>query len=222
SQIPAEARQTAVLLASFGHVVLDPLQVSATSHRPAAARQTVPPATRPSAGQLLLTPLQLSATSQIPAEARQTAVLFASVGQLALDPVQVSATSQTPAAARHVVPAATKPSAGQLLPTPSQLSGTSQIPADGRQTAVLFASAGHVGLDPVQVSWTSHTPAEARQTVPAASIAQAEEQQSPFTRLPSSHAPVASTVPFPHTAAWKVTIAAAQMCALGAIDPSAR
>ena len=169
----------------------------------------------------MLTPLQLSARSQIPADARQTAVLLVSFGHAALDPVQVSATSQTPAAARHMVPAATKPSVGQVLLTPLQLSGTSQMPAEGRHTAVLLASFGHVELEPVHVSWTSQTPAAARQTVPAASIAHAEEQQSPLARLPSSHVSAASRTPLPQTAAWNVTMVAAQLRA-GLIEPLAR
>src|SRR5947199_268652 len=218
----AAGRQTAVLLASAGQVALDPSQSSSRSQTPTAGRHGVPAAAKVSAGQSSATPSQLSATSQMSAPGRQTAVLFASAGQLALDPVQVSARSQTPAAARHVVPAATKPSVGQLSPTPSQLSVTSQMPADGRQTAVLFASAGQVPLEPVQVSCRSQTPAAARQTVPAASNWQLEEQQSPFATFPSSHCSAASTVPLPHTAAGKVTMAAAQFCLVGALDPSAR
>src|SRR5262249_1279418 len=47
----------------------------------------------------------------------------------------------------------------------SQLSATSHGPAAARQTAVLFASAGHVALLPVQNSAGSQTPAEARHDV---------------------------------------------------------
>ena len=108
-----------------------------------------------------------------------------------------------------------------MLLTPLQLSGTSQMPAEGRHTAVLLASFGHVELEPVHVSWTSQTPAAARQTVPAASIAHAEEQQSPLARLPSSHVSAASRTPLPQTAAWNVTMVAAQLRA-GLIDPLAR
>jgi hypothetical protein len=49
---------------------------------------------------------------------------------------------------------------------PLQLSTTSQTPAALRQTAELFASAGHAPLDPLQTSTRSQTPAELRQTVP--------------------------------------------------------
>src|SRR5438552_14198967 len=216
------ARQTAVLFASGGQAAPGPVQRSARSQTPAAARHCIVAGLKASLGQSSCVPSQLSATSHTPAAGRQTAVLFASAGQLALDPVQLSARSQTPAAARHVAPAATKPSAGQVLPTPSQLSATSQMPADGRQTAVLFASAGQVPLEPVQVSCRSQTPAAARQSVPAASNWQLEEQQSPFARFPSSHCSAASTVPSPHTPAGKVTMAAAQLWLLGALDPSAR
>src|SRR5207247_2598938 len=70
-------------LVSAGHAALVPVQVSARSHSPAAARQTV------------------------------LEGLKASVGQALLVPSQVSAWSQTPAAARHTVPAGCFPSAGQ-------------------------------------------------------------------------------------------------------------
>src|SRR5439155_26653905 len=73
SQIPADARQTAVLLMSFGHAALDPVQVSATSQTPAAARHMVPAATKPSVGQVLLTPLRLPGPPQSPAGGRPAA-----------------------------------------------------------------------------------------------------------------------------------------------------
>src|SRR5439155_1700329 len=53
-------------------------------------------------------------------------------------------------------------SAGQWLPTPSQLSARSQGPAAARQTAVLFVSGGQIGSEPVQRSARSHGPAAAR------------------------------------------------------------
>ena len=52
-----------------------------------------------------------------------------------------------------------------MLLLPSQLSATSQSPCAERQTAVLFASAGHAALVPVQFSAASQLPAEDRQTV---------------------------------------------------------
>jgi hypothetical protein len=42
SHEPAAARQTAVLLASAGHAPLDPVQLSAGSHTPALARHWTP------------------------------------------------------------------------------------------------------------------------------------------------------------------------------------
>src|SRR5207244_381239 len=93
--------------ASAGQLGPLPGQLSATSHSPAAARQTTLAAWKPSAGQLLPTPSQVSATSHVPAEARQTvpAGLLASAGHAVLVPVHVSATSQAPAEARQAVPA---------------------------------------------------------------------------------------------------------------------
>src|SRR5207237_89121 len=92
-------------LASAGHAALVPVQVSARSHSPAAARHVVVAGWNVSAGQSLATPSQLSATSQAPAVGRHTAVLFASAGQVVLVPVQASATSHAPAAGRHTAPA---------------------------------------------------------------------------------------------------------------------
>jgi hypothetical protein len=97
-----------------GQLALLPVQCSATSHTPAAARHTVLDGLKPSGGHVLLLPLHVSATSQNwPAEAaRQTvpAGLTLSVGQLGLLPVQTSVASQaSPAlAARQIVPAGAK------------------------------------------------------------------------------------------------------------------
>ena len=80
------------LKASAGHVALVPVHVSATSHCPAAARQTVPAVTKESVGHAALFPGQYSAMSQIPAEGRQTVVLGLnwSGGQVTEVPVQYS------------------------------------------------------------------------------------------------------------------------------------
>ena len=59
-------------MASVGQVLLTPLQASATSQMPAAARHTVPFETLASAGQANVAPSHLSSTSQAPAEARHT------------------------------------------------------------------------------------------------------------------------------------------------------
>ena len=90
---------------SAGQAALVPVQVSARSHSPAAARHVVLAGWNVSAGQSLATPSQLSATSQAPAAGRHTAVLFASAGLVVLVPVQASATSHAPAAGRHTAPA---------------------------------------------------------------------------------------------------------------------
>jgi len=59
-----------VLFASAGHAALDPVQFSAVSQTPAAARQTVVEDAKPSAGHAPLVPVHVSATSQVPAEGR--------------------------------------------------------------------------------------------------------------------------------------------------------
>src|SRR5947209_12463355 len=128
--------------ASAGQSTLEPVQDSATSHVPAAARQIVPGASSTSLGHAALDPVQLSAESQGPAAGRQTVppAMTASAGQVVLEPVQVSCASQGPAAGRQTVVAGAgvymQPVAGMhasivhRLPS-SQLSGTPawQIPA---------------------------------------------------------------------------------------------
>ena len=93
--------------ASLGQLAPVPVQDSATSHSPPAARHCTVDAEKASVGHVLLVPVQDSAMSQEPADARQTVLdgSFASVGHDVLVPLQVSAASQTPAAARQTVPA---------------------------------------------------------------------------------------------------------------------
>jgi len=55
---------------SFGHAALEPVQFSATSQLPAAARQTTLADWNPSAGQLEFVPSQVSTTSHAPAAGR--------------------------------------------------------------------------------------------------------------------------------------------------------
>ena len=187
------------LKASAGHAPLDPVQLSATSHWPAEARQTVVGDLKTSSQAVALVPEQWSAASSShapPCEAPVHAAvaglkLFA--GQALLVPSQLSGTSHWPAEGRHSVPAATLASAGQATLEPEQLSATSQTPAEARHSKLLGlkASVGQAELEPVQVSATSQTPAEARQTVPAlpAGCVQATLLPSQISRvqaLPSS------------------------------------
>src|SRR5262245_2391994 len=58
--------------ASAGQDAEPPVHVSATSHWPAAARQTVDGGANASVGHAAAAPVQLSATSQTPVDARQT------------------------------------------------------------------------------------------------------------------------------------------------------
>jgi hypothetical protein len=69
-----------------GQTLLVPVQLSAASHTPAAARQTVVFGANPSAGHVVLPP-QVSAASQVPVESRQTVAGGAAVWEIA--PVDV-------------------------------------------------------------------------------------------------------------------------------------
>jgi hypothetical protein len=93
-----------VASASTGHAALEPEQVSATSHRPAAARQTNVPGRRTSPGHAALLPVHVSATSQVPALARQTVVEGEKPSAGQTPALHDSATSHAPADARHKVP----------------------------------------------------------------------------------------------------------------------
>jgi hypothetical protein len=155
--------------ASAGQATPVPVQFSARSHSPPAARQTVLDEAKPSGGQTLLVPVQVSATSQTPAEARQTApALPAGCWQASLEPSHSSTVQGLPSEV-HTVPADFFASAGQFGPVPVQFSVRSHSSTAARQTVLdgWKASAGHVGLVPVQVSATSQTPFWARQVAPA-------------------------------------------------------
>src|SRR5438094_8404692 len=92
-------------LASAGQVALVPVQVSAASHSPAAARHTAPgfPA---GCVHVALVPLHTSVVQGLPSSVQVVPLaLKKSVGQAVLEPSQVSATSHSPAAARHAAPA---------------------------------------------------------------------------------------------------------------------
>ena len=76
------------LNASAGHTVLEPVQVSSTSQKPAAARQTAP-AFPAGCWQSLLLPSHSSRLHGLPSSVHAVpADVLASAGQLALVPVQ--------------------------------------------------------------------------------------------------------------------------------------
>ncbi len=72
--MPATGRQVtlAAWMTSDGQLVEVPVQVSATSHGPTAARHTVVVGAKVSFGQVVDEPVQFSATSHGPADGRHT------------------------------------------------------------------------------------------------------------------------------------------------------
>src|SRR5207245_2160068 len=153
---------------SVGQLLLLSVQVSATSHAPAAARQTVPalPGLCTHAG-VPTVPLHTSVVQTMPSSVHAVpAALTKSVGQLGLEPVQVSRRSHSFAAARQTVPAL--PAAcWQLTFVPSHVSVVQMLPSSVPAVpAALTRSVGQLGLEPVQISWTSHSFAAARQMAP--------------------------------------------------------
>ena len=88
SQAPAEARHSAVLLASAGQLLPTPSQISARSQAPAEARHSA--VLLASAGQSLPTPSQALREVAGARRARHSAELLASAGQSLLDAVAAS------------------------------------------------------------------------------------------------------------------------------------
>src|SRR5207249_10017102 len=118
-----------------GHTVLEPVQVSSTSQKPAAARRTAElfPA---GCWQSLLLPLHSSRLHGLPSSVHAVpAGVLASAGQLALVPVQLSPGSHSPAEARQTVLDDLKASAGHAVLEPAQVSSTAQEPAAARPAA---------------------------------------------------------------------------------------
>ena len=159
----------AVANPSAGHEPDEPLQLSATSHAPADARQVVVEGLYPSTQ--CPDPSQESVASQSPpfevpvhevvAEAKPSA------GQAPDVPEQLSATSHAPADARQTVVDGLYPST--QFPDPSQESVASQPPPLEvplhEVVAVANPSAGQLLVLPSQLSATSHWPADSRQVV---------------------------------------------------------
>ena len=111
--VPAAARR------SVGQEAEAPVQSSATSHSPIAARQTTLDAPKRSAGQTDAVPSHCSATSHAPAAARQM------LPALPAGCVQVPLPSQTSRvhvsrSGVHAVPGAAFVSIGQVAETPLQ------------------------------------------------------------------------------------------------------
>ncbi len=163
SHSSTEARQTVVddLNESTGHVVLVPVQTSATSQTPADGRHVVP-ALPAGWVQALLDPSHTSVLHGLPSSVQVVpAGTLSSVGHAALDPVQFSVRSHSPPDARQIVVLGSNPSAGHAPLVPVQLSATSQMPATGRHTVVLgWKTSTHELLVPVQWSAasSSHPP----------------------------------------------------------------
>src|SRR5712691_3313218 len=151
---------------SAGHVVLEPVQVSARSHSPAEARQMAP--AFPAVCRHVPVSSHSSREQGLPSSEHGVPLaLLPSGGQTSSLPVHVSAASHSPADARHTVPAFP---AGcvQLAPEPLHWSSVQGFPSlVHAEPFCSKASAGQLALEPVQLSARSHSPAEARQTVPA-------------------------------------------------------
>jgi len=148
-----------------GQVAVVPVQVSATSHSPFLARQTVEDDLNPLTGHDAELPGHDSGKSHGRGAGRQTVVKNTSVGQAAPVPSHDSATSHSPATERQTPPV-TNPSTGQVAVNPVQYSTWSQIPLDARHGTVdnLNELPGHVVLAPVQLSARSQNPAASRHT----------------------------------------------------------
>src|SRR5207249_2088478 len=175
SHSPAEAWQTVVddLKASAGHAVLEPVQVSSTSQKPAAARQTAP-AFPAGCWQSLLLPSHWSRLHGLPSLVHAVpAAVFASAGQAALVPVHCSAGSHSPVELRQTVLDDSKASAGHTVLDPAHVSSRSQAPAAARHTVpALPAGCWHATLVPSHWSAVHGLPSEVH-AVPLGDLASA-------------------------------------------------
>src|SRR5438034_847385 len=157
-------------LPSAGQVMLDPSQVSATSHTPATAGQTAP-ALPAGCWQVVLVPLHWSRVQGLPSSVQVAPALPAGCWQVG----------------EPTVPLHT--SVVQGLPSSVQT-----VPAD------FTASAGHVALEPVQVSARSHSFTALRQTFELGWKVQLflqQEEPLPFIALPRSQSSPESRTPLP-------------------------
>src|SRR5207249_11040035 len=127
-----------------GQVALVPVQASATSHTPAAGRQTAP-AFPAGCWHSALAPSHWSSVQGLPSLVHALpAGDFASAGQLGPVPVQVSCGSHSPAEARHTTVEGWKPSAGQVVVVPVEGPAALEEPAEARR-AVPAGAGGGVG-----------------------------------------------------------------------------
>src|SRR5207253_2797742 len=133
---------------SAGKVVLVPVQVSATSHGPAAVRQ-VAPAFPAGCWQATLVPSHSSSVQGVPSEVHAVPlVFFASTGHAPPGvPGQLSATSRSPPAPRHTKLLDLNTSVGQLVLVPVHTSsGSQRSPEPARHSAPPFpAGCVHAG-----------------------------------------------------------------------------
>jgi hypothetical protein len=185
-------RQTVVVgsKASAGQTVLVPVQFSATSQAPAAARHSAP-ALPAGCWQLLLTPLHWSRLQGLPSELHSVPEgCFASAVQSGPFPGQKSSRSHSPAAPRQSTVAGSNASAGQVVLVPVQLSATSQTPAVARQIAPALPAGCWQPLFVPSHSSVLHGLPSSVHVVPLGCLASAE-QSGPFPGQKSSrsHSP---------------------------------
>jgi hypothetical protein len=146
---------------SLGQAVDVPVQVSAGSHSPAEAWQTVP-ALPAGCWQVTLLPSHWSLVQGLPSSVQAVPLPFlASVGQVVEVPVQVSAVSHSPAEARQVVPALPA-GCWQAALEPSHWSLVQGLPSSVQAVPLgFFTSVGQAVDIPVHISAGSHSPADA-------------------------------------------------------------
>jgi len=182
-----------------------PVQFSATSHWPAAVRQTVDDGLNEFAGHVDDEPVHVAATSQTSAAARHCVpALPAACWHATAVPLHVSVVHGLPSSVQ-AVPFASLASAGQFAEFPGQFSDWSHTSAAARHTVLEAAKPlpGQVVEEPLQISATSQAPFAARQTVPIVTAVHsptwpgtlhapqprlhALSQQTPFTQWLPAH-----------------------------------
>jgi hypothetical protein len=187
--------------ASVGQVADVPVQVSATSHSPAAARQGIP-ALPAGCWQLVLTPSHLSVVHGLPSSVQAVPLLPAACWHVALVPLHRSVVHGLPSSV-HAIPLPFLASVGHVVDVPVHVSATSHSPVAARQVVpALPAGCWHVVADPLHVSVVQGLPSSVHadplgfgEHVPTRPVRlQAEHsfvhevsQQTPLTQNPVAH-----------------------------------
>src|SRR5439155_510134 len=197
SHSPPDGRHVVVagLKASFGPVLLDPVQTPSRSQSPAEARQTVP-ALPAGCWQASLVPLPVPVVQTLPSSVQRVPLAFLASGGQGWpgSPPQVSAMSHSPADGRQANTFGSTTSGGQVLLTPVHTSsGSHASPEPVRQTVpALPAGCWQASLVPLQVSVVQTLPSSVQAVPDGCFASTGQVALVPVQKSSASHSPTAT------------------------------